>query len=404
MTTMTDLAIRPFEVHVPDDELADLQRRIAATRWPGQETVADRSQGVQLATIQHLVTYWGAGYDWRRCEAQLNALPQFRTEIDGLGIHFIHVTSGHENALPLIITHGWPGSVIEMLEVIGPLTDPTAHGGRAEDAFHLVIPSLPGFGFSDQPASVGWDPGRTARAWAQLMNRLGYTRYVAQGGDIGAGVTDAMAIQAPDGLAGIHLNFLRRPPLAVAAALLGRAPVPQGFTDAERAAFAAFGAQARKGYAAEQGQSPQTIGYPLTDSPAGLAAWMLDHDADSYVKISRAFAGEKPSGGLTRDHVLDNATLYWLTGTATSAARMYWEGARSTAAAAAAGQRPPEVSLPAAFTVFPGEIFQAPRTWVEQVYPNLIYFNKADRGGHFAAWEEPQLFTEELRASFQPLR
>jgi len=404
MTTMTDLAIRPFEVHVPDDELADLQRRIAATRWPGQETVADRSQGVQLATIQHLVTYWGAGYDWRRCEAQLNALPQFRTEIDGLGIHFIHVTSRHENALPLIITHGWPGSVIEMLEVIGPLTDPTAHGGRAEDAFHLVIPSLPGFGFSEQPASVGWDPGRTARAWAQLMNRLGYTRYVAQGGDIGAGVTDAMAIQAPDGLAGIHLNFLRRPPLAVVAALLGRAPVPQGFTDAERAAFAAFGAQARKGYAAEQGQSPQTIGYPLTDSPAGLAAWMLDHDADSYVKISRAFAGEQPSGGLTRDHVLDNATLYWLTGTATSAARMYWEGARSTAAAAAAGQRPPEVSLPAAFTVFPGEIFQAPRTWVEQVYPNLIYFNKADRGGHFAAWEEPQLFTEELRASFQPLR
>ena len=404
MTTMTDLAIRPFEVHVPDDELADLQRRIAATRWPGQETVADRSQGVQLATIQHLVTYWGAGYDWRRCEAQLNALPQFRTEIDGLGIHFIHVTSRHENALPLIITHGWPGSVIEMLEVIGPLTDPAAYGGRAEDAFHLVIPSLPGFGFSEQPASVGWDPGRTARAWAQLMDRLGYTRYVAQGGDIGAGVTDAMAIQAPDGLAGIHLNFLRRPPLAVAAALLGRAPVPQGFTDAERAAFAAFGAQARKGYAAEQGQSPQTIGYPLTDSPAGLAAWMLDHDADSYVKISRAFAGEKPSGGLTRDHVLDNTTLYWLTSTATSAARMYWEGARSTAAAAASGQRPPEVSLPAAFTVFPDEIFQAPRTWVEQVYPNLIYFNEADRGGHFAAWEEPQLFTEELRASFRPLR
>jgi pimeloyl-ACP methyl ester carboxylesterase len=404
MTTMTDLAVRPFEVHVPDDELADLQRRIAATRWPGQETVADRSQGVQLATIQHLVTYWGAGYDWRRCEAQLNALPQYRTEIDGLGIHFIHVTSRHEHALPLIITHGWPGSVIEMLEVIGPLTDPTAYGGRAEDAFHVVIPSLPGFGFSEQPASVGWDPGRTARAWAQLMDRLGYTRYVAQGGDIGAGVTDAMAIQAPDGLAGIHLNFLRRPPLAVAAALLGRAPVPQGFTDAEHAAFAAFGAQARKGYAAEQGQSPQTIGYPLTDSPAGLAAWMLDHDADSYLKISRAFAGGQPSGGLTRDHILDNATLYWLTGTATSAARMYWEGARSTAAAAAAGHRPPEVSLPAAFTVFPGEIFQAPLTWVEQVYPNLIYFNEADRGGHFAAWEEPQLFTDELRASFQSLR
>jgi len=401
---MTDLAIRPFEVHVPDDDLADLQRRITATRWPGQETVADRSQGVQLATIQHLATYWGTGYDWRRGEAKLKTLPQFKTEIDGLGIHFIHVTSRHENALPLIITHGWPGSVIEMLEVVGPLTDPTAHGGRAEDAFHLVIPSLPGYGFSEPPASVGWDPGRTARAWAELMNRLGYTRYVAQGGDIGAGVTDAMAIQAPDGLAGIHLNFLRRPPLDVAAALLGRAPVPQGFTDAERAAFAAFGAQARKGYAAEQGQSPQTIGYPLTDSPAGLAAWMLDHDTDSYEKISRAFTGGQPSGGLTRDRILDNITLYWLTGTATSAARMYWEGARSTAAAAAAGQTPPEVLLPVAFTVFPGEIFQAPRTWVEKVYPNLMYFHEAGRGGHFAAWEEPQLFTEELRAGFRSLR
>jgi len=404
MTAMTDLTLRSFEVHVPDEELADLRRRIAATRWPSQELVADPSQGVQLATMQALVTYWGTGYDWRRCEAKLNALPQFVTEIDGLDIHFIHVRSRYQDAVPLIITHGWPGSVIEMLEVVGPLTDPTAYGGRAEDAFHLVIPSLPGFGFSGQPTSPGWDPGRTARVWAELMNRLGYTRYVAQGGDIGAGVTDALAIQAPDGLAGIHLNFLRRPPLAVVAALLGRAPVPQGFTDAERAAFAAFGTQARKGYAAEQGQSPQTIGYPLTDSPAGLAAWMLDHDADSYVKIARTFAGGSPSGGLTRDHVLDNATLYWLTGTATSAARMYWEGARSTAAAAAAGQRPPEVSLPAAFTVFPGEIFQAPRTWVEQVYPNLIYFNEADRGGHFAAWEEPELFTEELRAAFRPLR
>src|SRR6516162_8731761 len=396
--------IRPFRVDMPDDAITDLRRRIAATRLPSQELVADRSQGVQLTTIQELARHWATEYDWRACEARLNALPQFKTEIDGLDIHFIHVKSRHENALPLIITHGWPGSVIEMLEVAGPLPDPAAHGGRAEDAFDLVLPSLPGYGFSAAPGSIGWDPWRTARAWAELMNRLGYTRYVAQGGDIGAGVTDAMAIQAPDGLAGIHLNFLRRPPLAVAAALLGGAPVPQGFTDAERAAFVAFGAQARKGYAAEQGQSPQTIGYPLTDSPAGLAAWMLDHDTDSYEKISRAFAGEQPSGGLTRDHVLDNTTLYWLTGTATSAARMYWEGARSTAAAAAAGQRPPEVSLPAAFTVFPGEIFQAPRTWVEQVYPNLIYFNEADRGGHFAAWEEPQLFTEELRAGFRPLR
>jgi len=399
---MTDLTIRPFEVHVPDEDLADLQRRVAATRWPGKELVADQSQGVQLATIQTLVNYWGTGYDWRRCEAQLNALPQFVTEIDGLGIHFIHAKSRSADALPLIITHGWPGSVIEMLEVVGPLTDPAAHGGSAEDAFHLVIPSLPGYGFSVAPTSVGWDPGRTARAWAVLMHRLGYARYVAQGGDIGAGVTDAMAIQAPAGLAGIHLNFLRRPPLEVAAALLGRAPVPQGLTDNERAAFAAFGAQARKGYAAEQGQSPQTIGYPLTDSPAGLAAWMLDHDTDSYLKISRAFAGEPPSGGLTRDHILDNITLYWLTSTATSAARMYWEGGRSTAAAA--GQPPPEVSLPVAFTVFPGEIFQAPRTWVEKVYPNLIYFHQAGRGGHFAAWEEPGLFTEELRAGFRSLR
>ena len=399
---MTDLTIRPFEVHVPDEDLTDLQRRVAATRWPGKELVADQSQGVQLATVQTLVTYWGTGYDWRRCEAQLNALPQFVTEIDGLGIHFIHVMSRYADALPLIITHGWPGSVIEMLGVVGPLTDPAAHGGSAEDAFDLVIPSLPGYGFSAAPTSAGWDPGRTARGWAALMHRLGYARYVAQGGDIGAGVTDAMAIQAPAGLAGIHLNFLRRPPPEVTAALLGRAPIPQGLTDSERAAFAAFGAQARKGYIAEQGQSPQTIGYALTDSPAGLAAWMLDHDPDSYVKISRAFAGGEPSGGLTRDHILDNITLYWVTGTAAPAARMYWESARSTAAAA--GHPPPEVSLPVAFTVFPGEIFQAPRSWAEQVYPNLIYFHQARRGGHFAAWEEPKLFATEIRAAFKPLR
>ena len=397
-------AVRPFRADMPEEALANLRRRIAATRWPSRELVADRSQGVQLATSQALARYWASDYDWRACEARLNALPQFTTQIDGVDIHFIHVRSRHENALPLIMTHGWPGSVIELLEVVGPLTDPTAHGGRAEDAFHLVLPSLPGYGFSGQPHSVGWDPGRTARAWAELMNRLGYTRYVAQGGDIGAGVTDAMAIQAPDGLAGIHLNFLRRPPLDVAAALLGRAPVPQGFTEPERAAFAAFGAQARKGYAAEQGQSPQTVGYSLTDSPAGLAAWMLDHDTDSYLKISSAFLDGQPSGGLTRDRILDNITLYWLTGTATSAARMYWEGARSTAAAAAAGHAPPQVSLPAAFTVFPGEIFQAPRSWVEKVYPNLIYFHQADRGGHFAAWEEPQLFAQELRAGFGSLR
>jgi pimeloyl-ACP methyl ester carboxylesterase len=398
--TMADATIRPFEVHVSDEDLAGLRRRIAGTRRPPKELVADRSQGVQLATIQHLVTYWDAGYDWRTCEASLNALPQFTTEIDGLDIHFIHVRSRHEDALPLIITHGWPGSVIEMLGVVGPLTDPAAHGGTAEDAFHLVVPSLPGYGFSAEPASVGWDPGRTARAWAELMRRLGYARYVAQGGDVGAAVTDAMAIQAPDGLAGIHLNFLRRPPPDVLAALLGRTPVPAAFTADERAALAALGMQARKGYAAEQGQSPQTIGFALTDSPAGLAAWMLDHDADSYGKISRAFAGGRPSGGLTRDHILDNITLYWLTSTATPAARLYWESGRS---AARAGQ-PPEVSLPVAFTVFPGEIFQAPRSWAEKVYPNLIYFHEAGRGGHFAAWEEPQLFSEEVRAGFRPQR
>jgi pimeloyl-ACP methyl ester carboxylesterase len=397
----SETEIRPFRVDMPGEAVADLRRRLAAARWPSKELVADRSQGVQLATIQELARYWATDYDWRACEARLNALPQFKTDIDGLGIHFIHVKSRHEDALPLIVTHGWPGSVIELLEVIGPLTDPTAHGGSAEDAFDLVLPSLPGYGFSDQPASAGWDPGRTARAWAELMSRLGYTRYVAQGGDVGAAVTDAMAIQAPDGLAGIHLNFLRRPPLEVAAALLGRAPVPRDFTDDERAAFAAFGTQARRGYAAEQGQSPQTIGYPLTDSPAGLAAWMLDHDADSYEKISRVFAGGQPSGGLTRDRIVDNITLYWLTNTAAPAARMYWESARSTAAAAGP---PPEVSLPVAFTVFPGEIFQAPRSWAEKVYPNLIYFHEADKGGHFAAWEQPQLFSEEIRAGFRPLR
>ena len=399
MTTTTDLTIRPFEVHLPEEDLADLQRRIAATRWPPRENVADRSQGVQLAMLRELTRYWATEYDWRACEARLNALPQFKTEIDGLDVHFIHVRSPRADALPLIITHGWPGSVIEMLEVAGPLTDPAAHGGRAEDAFDVVIPSLPGYGFSAPPASVGWDPGHVARAWAELMNRLGYPRYVAQGGDIGAAVTDAMAIQAPDGLAGIHLNFLRRPPLNLAPAVFSGAPVPAGLTEQEQAALAPLRAQFRKGYIAEQGQTPQTIGYSLTDSPAGLAAWMLDHDTDSYQKISRAVLDGHPAGGLTRDHILDNISLYWLTGSATSAARMYWESGRSTAAAA--GHAPPEVSLPVAFTVFPDEIYQAPRSWAEQVYPSLSYFHQAARGGHFAAWEEPQLFTGELRAAFR---
>jgi pimeloyl-ACP methyl ester carboxylesterase len=395
-------AIRAFHVDLPEAAADELRRRLAATRWPPDELVDDASQGVQTATMQALARYWAGDYDVRRLETRLGALPQFKTQIDGLDIHFIHVKSDHAGALPLIITHGWPGSVIELLEIVGPLTDPTAHGGRAEDAFDLVLPSLPGYGFSDAPTSVGWDPGRVARAWAKLMDRLGYRRYVAQGGDVGAAVTDTMAIQAPHGLAGIHLNFLRRPPPEVAAAVFGGAPVPTGLTEQERAAFEPLARQFKKGYIAEQGQSPQTIGFALTDSPVGLAAWILDHDTDAYEKIARAFVSDRPSGGLTRDRVLDNITLYWLTGTATSAARLYWEGARSTAAAA--GQAPPEVSLPVAFTVFPGEIFRAPRGWAERVYPNLIYFNEVAKGGHFAAWEEPELFADEMRAAFRSLR
>ena len=394
--TTTDLTIRPFEVHVPDQDLADLRRRIAAARWPSKELVADRSQGVELAAIQELARYWTTDYDWRKCEARLNAVPQFKTEIDGEDIHFIHVKSPHENALPLIITHGWPGSVIELLEVVGPLTDPAAYGGSAGDAFDLVLPSLPGYGFSAEPVEVGWDPGRIARAWAELMRRLGYTRYVAQGGDQGAAVTDAMGGQAPEGLAGIHLNFLRN--------ALGNVGGLPADSEAERAAAAAINAfrTGGFGYFLEQATRPQTIGYALLDSPVALAAWMLDHDTDSYYKISRAFVDGQPTGNLTRDHLLDNITLYWLTGTGASAARSYWEGGRATARAA--GQAPAEVTLPVGFTTFPGEIFRAPRSWVEKLYPHVIYFHEADRGGHFAAWEEPQLFSEEIRAGFRPLR
>jgi pimeloyl-ACP methyl ester carboxylesterase len=392
----SETEIRPFQVDMPDDAIADLQRRIAATRWPSRELVADRSQGVQLATIQELARYWTTGYDWRACEATLNALPQFMTEIDGQDIHFIHVRSRHENALPLIITHGWPGSILEMLEVIGPLTDPAAHGGSAQDAFHLVIPSLPGYGFSAEPAQTGWDPGRIAQAWAELMRRLGYTRYVAQGGDQGAAVTDAMGRQAPAGLAGIHLNFLRE-------ALASAGTLPAG-SEEERAALAAINTfrTSGSGYFLEQATRPQTIGYALLDSPVALAAWMLDHDTDSYYKISRAFTGGPPSGNLTRDHVLDNISLYWLTGTGASAARLYWDGGQATAHAA--GQARPEMKLPMGFTRFPGEIFRAPRSWAEKLYPHVIYFGEVDRGGHFAAWEEPQLFSEQLRAGFRPLR
>jgi pimeloyl-ACP methyl ester carboxylesterase len=395
-TAETAIDIRPFDVDIPEEELADLRRRIEATRLPSKELVEDRSQGVQLATIQQLARYWTTEYDFGRIEARLNALPQFLTEIDGVDIHFIHVKSRHENALPLIMTHGWPGSVVELLETVGPLTNPTAHGGDAEDAFELVLPSLPGYAFSAEPSELGWTQGRTARAWAELMNRLGYTRYVAQGGDVGAGVTDAMGRQAPDGLAGIHLNLL-------VTVLAGPPPAE---TEQERAAadqLAAFRADGF-GYFLEMATRPQTIGYALLDSPVALAAWMLDHDTDSYYKISSAFVDGQPAGNLTRNNILDNITMYWLTGTGTSAARSYWEDGRALAQAMASGQAPPAVSLPVGFTTFPGELFRSPRSWVENSYPNLTYFNEVDKGGHFAAWEEPELFAAEMRAAFSSLR
>jgi pimeloyl-ACP methyl ester carboxylesterase len=353
---------------------------------------------VQLATLQELARYWTSEYDWRTCEARLNALPQFTTEIDGVEIHFIHVRSRHENAVPLIMTHGWPGSVIELLETVGPLTDPTAHGGTPEDAFHLVLPSLPGYGLSGQPTELGWENGRIARAWAELMDRLGYTRYVAQGGDVGAAVTDAMGRQAPDGLLGIHVNLL-----ALAIGLKDQLPAESKEELAAHDALETFTTDGF-GYFLEQSTRPQTIGYSLLDSPVGLAAWMLDHDTDSYYKISRAFVDGEPVGNLTRDSIVDNITLYWLTGTGASAARWYWEFGRFLAAAGAAGQAPPAVSVPVGFTTFPGEIWAAPRSWVETVYPGLAYFNEVDSGGHFPAWEEPELFSTELRAAFRPLR
>ena len=397
-TTAEDTSVRPFEITVPEEDLVELRRRIAAVRLPSKELVTDRSQGVQLATIHALARYWTTEYDWRRCEARLNALPQFKTEIDGEDVHFIHVKSPHEGALPLILTHGWPGSIIEMLEAIGPLTDPTAHGGGAEDAFDLVVPSIPGYAFSGEPTELGWDAGRVAGAWGKLMPRLGYTRYVAQGGDVGAAVTDAMGRQSPGGLLGIHMNLF-------VPALLN----PSAFaaeSDEERAAADAITTFGTTGnaYLIEQNTRPQTIGYALLDSPVALAAWMLDHDTDAYYKIASAFVDGKPSGNLTRDHILDNITTYWLTATGASAARSYWEGAQAGAAAAAAGHAPPPVSVPVGFTTFPGEIWRTPRSWVEQAYPTLTYFNKVDKGGHFAAWEEPDLFTIELRAAFRSLR
>jgi pimeloyl-ACP methyl ester carboxylesterase len=390
--------IRPFQVDIPEEALNDLRRRIAAARWPTKELVPDRSQGVQLATMQELAAYWMSDYDFGRLEARLNALPQFTTEIDGLDIHFIHVRSPHENALPLIMTHGWPGSVVELLDTVGPLTDPTAHGGDAEDAFHLVLPSIPGYGLSGEPRELGWDEGHIGVAWAELMRRLGYTRYVAQGGDVGAFVTDAMGRQAPEGLLGIHLNVL-----AAAVGLKDQLPAE---SEQERAAHDALTTFTTDGVAGvlEQSTRPQTIGYSLLDSPVALAAWMLDHDTDSYYKISRAFVDGETVGNLTRDNIVDNITLYWLTGTGASAPRWFWESGRAQAAAGAAGQAPPAVAVPVGFTTFPGELWAAPRSWVEVVFPGLTYFNEVDRGGHFAAWEEPQLFSEEVRAAFRSLR
>jgi pimeloyl-ACP methyl ester carboxylesterase len=397
-TSVEGASVRPFQITIPEEDLVELRGRIAAVRWPSKELVTDRSQGVQLATIQALARYWSTEYDWRRCEARLNALPQFRTEIDGQDVHFIHVKSAHDGALPLILTHGWPGSIIEMLEAIGPLTDPTAHGGRAEDAFDVVVPSIPGYGFSAEPTELGWWAGRFAQAWGKLMPRLGYTRYVAQGGDVGAAVTDAMGRQALEGLVGIHMNLFV-PALVNPSAF----PVKSEEEHAAADAITTFRTTGNA-YLIEQNTRPQTIGYALLDSPIALAAWMLDHDTDAYYKIASAFVGGKPSGNLTRDHILDNITTYWLTATGASAARSYWEGAQAGAAAAAAGHAPPPVSVPVAFTSFPGEIWRTPRSWVEQAYPTLAYFNEVDKGGHFAAWEEPDLFTTELQAAFRSLR
>ena len=394
-TVETGTAIRAFQVEFSEERVDDLRRRIAATRWPSKELVDNRSQGVQLAAAQALAHYWLDEYDFERIEARLNKLPQFITQIDGVDVHFIHVQSQHQNALPLIMTHGWPGSVIELLDIVGPLTDPTAHDGSPEDAFHLVLPSLPGYGLSGEPVEVGWDLGRTARAWAELMRRLGYTRYVAQGGDVGAGVTDAMGRQAPEGLVGIHTNLL-------VPALGSTMPTN---TEEERAAaaqIATFG-QSGNGYFVEMATRPQTIGYALLDSPVALAAWMVDHDTDAYYKIAGAFVDGQPSGNLRRDHILDNITLYWLTGTAASAARSYWEAYGPDAPAA--GRQPlPAPTIPFAFTTFPGEIWRTPRSWVEASYPNVVYFNEVDKGGHFAAWEEPELFSREMRAAFKSIR
>jgi pimeloyl-ACP methyl ester carboxylesterase len=397
MTQTADkAAIRPFHVDVPEAELAELRKRINASRLPEKEPVTDQSQGVQLATIQKLVRYWGTEYDWRKVEAKLKALPQFITEIDGLDIHFIHVRSKHDNALPLIVTHGWPGSVIEQLKIIDPLTNPTAHGASASDAFHLVIPSMPGYGFSGKPTTTGWGPERIARAWAVLMKRLGYTRYVAQGGDWGALITELMGVQAPPELLGIHTNMAATVPPEIDKAAFAGAPPPPGLSAEERHAYDRLAFFYTKGlaYALEMGHRPQTL-YGIADSPVGLAAWILDHDASSYELMARVFDG-RPEG-LTPDDVLDNITLYWLTNTGVSSSRLYWENKLAFFA-------PKNVAIPVAVSVFPDEIYAAPRSWAERAYPKLIHYNKVDKGCHFAAWEQPKLFVEEVRAGLRSLR
>ncbi|MEE1658333.1 epoxide hydrolase [Microvirga sp. CF3062] len=394
-----DAAIRPFRIDIPEEALVDLRRRIAATRWPNQETVNDQSQGIQLAKIKPLVEYWGTGYSWRKAEAKLNALPQFMTTIDGVDIHFIHVRSKHPNAMPLIMTHGWPGSVFELLKIVSPLTDPPSHGGHVEDAFDLVLPSMPGYGFSGKPTGLGWGPDRIGRAWAELMKRLGYTRYVAQGGDWGSPVSSAMARQAPTGLLGIHVNLPATIPPEVDQALANGGPVPAGLSEKERATFdelSAYGKMGSRSYAVMMGTRPQTIGFAITDTPGGLAAWMLGHPGFATWTYSSTDPEKSP------DEVLDDITLYWLTNTAASAARLYWENKSNILSATS--EKTAEISLPVAITVFPGEVYRAPETWARRAYRNLIYFHEVDKGGHFAAWEQPELFSAELRAAFRPLR
>lgn len=393
VTATEDTSIRPFRINVPEEALVDLRRRLAATRWPDQETVSDRSQGMQLTTMKEVVRYWERDYDWRKAESKLNRLPQFVTRIDGVDIYFIHVRSRHSNALPLIMTHGWPGSIFELIKTIGPLTDPTAHGGRAEDAFDLVLPTMPGYGFSGKPKDTGWNPDHIARAWSELMKRLGYKRYVAQGGDWGAPISSAMARLAPEGLLGIHINLPATVPPEIAAVLASGGPAPAGLSEKERAAFNSLDTFYKKyrAYAAMMGTRPQTIGYALTDTPAGLAAWMYDYN------------NGEPERLLDKNEMLDNITLYWLTNSATSAARLYWETMGQSIILASA-QKTAEISLPVAITVYPEEVYRAPETWARRAYRNLIYFHEVDKGGHFAAWEQPELFADELRAAFRSLR